>query len=281
MSYEPEVVIEDTESILLGTLKHYALTRIEQIVDEVKHPFISIAKIRELSVKAEESIERLDTLFFKHLGNSTFPKQLTETLEESILKRDGLLAELKNEAFKSYPKKDRLREIVSELLSELEVFFTLFDTFISLRGRYEEETEIIEEGEEEERGEDEIEIEIDTHDLECLREDEDDDLVEMSLKANLRKVLSDDLKLRYLFELYNAVKKTYEEVGDLEEALIPSTSFKHLFDNNDQRYSVEAELINLQLVKTETRNQRRMVTILNNYVMEKLEEVLRELGWES
>jgi len=198
MSYEPEVIIEDTESILLGTQKHYTLTRVERLVQEVRRADPSVQRLRELIRIALRSIERLDSLFFNHLRGSRFPVQLIRSLEETLIRRDEILSEILKEASLAYPSTSRIRGLVSELLVELDVYFTLFDSFMALKGRYGEEVEFVEEGSEEEEDFEEEREEVAYN---PLRIEPEDDGITAFIKASLRDALLDPEKAGLLWNL--------------------------------------------------------------------------------
>lgn len=219
MSYEPEVIIEDTESILLGTQKHYTLTRVEQLVEEVRRADPSIQRLRELIRIAFGSIDRLDSLFFNHLKGSRFPAQLIGSLEETLRRRDEIFSEILKEASLAYPSTSRIRSLVNELLVELDVYFTLFDSFMALKGRYGgEEVEIVDEDELEDFEKDDEEEGVPI--FNPLNVGPEDDGITAYIKTTLREALQNYETSEVIWKLMDSaswdgrIKRVEDEIPE-------------------------------------------------------------------
>ena len=269
MSEPVEIQVEDREATVIGNLMHISIERLEQLKKEVFKPNGCTWGIRRYAKHMVKSIHSLDSIFFKMHRGQSYPKELTRMFMDVLLLRDELMDELLAEVRKTTISKERLKEILERLASELIIYFLYIDTFNYLKGDYDEGEELIIEDEEEEEPEEEhISYNFS---IERIRElltprEYDDGLVEHA-KQTLSDLLADPNYRGYLFNLTELLMENGDD--EVLESQIRSI-------DGGEKSAIARELKRMGVISSRGRGRWKYVT-LNPPYSELMFMLFREL----
>lgn len=278
MSYEADVKLEDKISVEIGTLKYYAICRVERVYELLMLPDFSINYLRRVVSLMVNSLERLDSRLFLELGKYIMRTQMTKSIEETVEMKNEQIKTLNNEISKAYPSKDRSRDLIKRVIYELDMYFQLVDSFLYLRGKYGTITEVVEDGTQN-KFEDEPEHEHE-HEIKGQQQFEEaeetispfkiignETFIEHKKKEYINRLIEENqaLRINYLLVLYEQMYEQLKEDDSAEEDYVPwvmASNLSYLFNSDRERYIIEEEMHHnsvLDVTKRETDGARMVI----------------------